>query len=205
MIDLYTANTSNGNRAAIILEECGLPYRVHKYDLMKGEHRTPEFLSVAPAGSIPVIVDPAGPGGKRITLAQSCAILLYVAEKAGKFIPQDAADRATAMQWLMQAGTDVSAASAAVFFNLALLPDKSEANGKFNQERVLRYFRDCERQLTGRDYLAGEISIADFALYPVYATRKPLIEAADSLPNVSAWGARIAARPGVQKGMQAAA
>ena len=205
MIDLYTANTSNGNRAAIILEECGLAYRVHKYDLMKDEQRTPEFLAIAPGGAIPVIVDPDGPGGMPFSLAQSCAILLYAADKAQKFLPQDPAARATAMQWMMHAATDVSASSAAVFYNMALLPDKSEANGKFNQERVLRYFGDCERQLTGRDYLAGEISIADFALYPVYAVRKPLIDAAGNLPNLTAWGARMAARPGVQKGMRAAA
>lgn len=205
MIDLHTASTSNGNRAAIILEECGLAYRVHKYDLLKGEHRTPEFEAIAPGGAIPVIVDSDGPGGKRFTLSQSCAILLYAADKAQKFLPKDPAARATAMQWLMHAATDVSSSSAAVFYNMALLPDKSEANGKFNQERVIRYFRDCERQLTGREYLAGEISVADFALYPVYAVRKPLLDAAGDLPNVTAWGARMAARPGVQKGMQAAA
>ena len=87
MIDLYTANSSNGQRAAIILEECGLSHRVHKYDLFKGEHKNPEFLAINPAGSIPVIVDSDGPGGMPITLAQSCAILLYASEKTGKFMP----------------------------------------------------------------------------------------------------------------------
>lgn len=206
MIELYTANTSNGSRAAIILEECGLPYRVHKYDLMRGEHRaSPEFMAVAPAGSIPVIVDPDGPGGEPITVAQSCAILLYIAEKAQKFLPRDPRVRAQAMQWMMQAATDVAYASAGVFFNMALLPDKTEANGKFYQERVLRYFRDCERQLKDREYLAGELSVADFALYPVYSVRKAMLDAADEFPNVTAWGARMAARPGVEKGMEAAA
>ena len=103
MIDLYTASTSNGRRAAIILEECGLPYRVHQYDLMKGEHKNPEFAAIAPGGSIPVIVDSDGPGGMPFTLAQSCAILLYAAEKTGKFMPRNAANRALALQWLMQA------------------------------------------------------------------------------------------------------
>ena len=204
MIDLYTANTSNGQRAAIILEECGLNYRVHKYDLMKGEHRNPEFAAIAPAGSIPVIVDSDGPGGMPITLAQSCAIILYVAEKTGKFMPRNFAARALTWQWLMQAATDISPVSANIFFNMALLPEKSEANGKFFQERVLRYFGDCDRQLGRNDYLAGEISVADFALYPVYAVRKKIIDEAGTLSHLTRWGEQMAARPGVQKGMQAA-
>ena len=83
MIELYTAQSSNGQRAAIVLEECGLPYRVRKLELMKGEQRTAEFLKINPAGAIPVIVDPEGPGGAPITLAQSGAIAIYAAEKTG--------------------------------------------------------------------------------------------------------------------------
>ena len=205
MIELYTGNTSNGQRAAVILEECGLPYRVHKYDLFKGEQRNPEFLAIAPAGAIPVIVDPDGPGGKPITLSQSCAIILYVAQKSGKFMPADPATRVAAFEWLMQAASDISAQSGNIFFNTVLLPEKSEANGKWFQERTLQKFGDCNRRLAGREYLAGEISIADFALYPVYAVRKQIIEEAGNLPDLVRWGERMAARPGVQKGMKAAA
>ena len=203
MIELHTANTSNGQRAAIILEECGLSYRVHKYDLMKGEHKNPEFAAIAPAGSIPVIVDSDGPGGMPLTLAQSCAILLYACEKTGKFMPRNFANRALAWQWLMQAATDVSPASANIFVNMMLLPEKSEANGRFFQERALKSFGDCDRQLADRDYLAGEISVADFALYPVYAVRKKIIDEAGTLHHLARWGDRMAARPGVQKGLQA--
>jgi GST-like protein len=204
MIDLYTANTSNGQRAAVILEECGLNYRVHKYDLFKGEHKNPEFAAIAPGGSIPVIVDSDGPGGMPLTLAQSCAIILYASEKTGKFMPRNFANRAMAWQWMMQAATDVSPASSGIFYNMVLLPDKSEANGKFFLERALRYFADCDRQLSGNDYLAGELSVADFALYPVYAVRKKNIDEAGTLANLTRWGERMGARPGVQKGMQAA-
>ena len=203
MIELHTANTSNGQRAAIILEECGLSYRVHKYDLMKGEHKNPEFAAIAPAGSIPVIVDSDGPGGMPLTLAQSCAILLYACEKTGKFMPRNFANRALAWQWLMQAATDVSPASANIFVNMMLLPEKSEANGRFFQERALKSFGDCDRQLADRDYLAGKISVADFALYPVYAVRKKIIDEAGTLHHLARWGDRMAARPGVQKGLQA--
>ena len=205
MIELHTGNTSNGQRAAVILEECGLPYRVHKYDLFKGEQRNPEFLAIAPAGAIPVIVDPDGPGGKPITLSQSCAIILYVAQKSGKFMPADPATRVAAFEWLMQAASDISAQSGNIFFNTVLLPEKSEANAKWFQERTLQKFGDCNRRLAGREYLAGEISIADFALYPVYAVRKQIIEEAGNLPDLVRWGERMAARPGVQKGMKAAA
>ena len=205
MIELYTANTSNGQRAAIILEECALPYRVHKYDLLQGEHRAdPAFMAVAPAGAIPVIVDPDGPGGKPITLSQSCAILVYVAQKSGKFLPEDMATRVAAMEWTMKAASDVSAASGNMFFNMALLPEKSDENGKWFLERALKQFGDCDRRLTDRDYLAGEVSVADFALYPVYAVRKKFIDEAGTLPHLMRWGERMAARPGVQKGMAAA-
>lgn len=206
MIELYTGNTSNGQRAAIVLEECGVPYRVHKYDLFKGEHRAdPAFMALAPAGAVPVIVDPDGPGGKPLTLSQSCAIALYVAEKTGRFLPADPVARIAAFEWLMHAASDAAAASALVFFNMAFLPDKSEANARWMVDRVLKRFADCDRRLAEREYLAGEISIADFALYPVYVVRKQFVDEAGNLPNLTAWGARMAAREGVRKGMAAAA
>jgi hypothetical protein len=113
-----------------------LPYRVHKLELMKGEQRTPEFLKINPAGAIPVIVDPDGPGGKPITLSQSGAIAIYAAEKTGKFLPQDPARRALALQWLMYAVTDCTAASMSVFFETVLLPEKKPENLKFCEERL---------------------------------------------------------------------
>ena len=93
MIDLYAAGTSNGMRARIALEECGLPYKLNFIDLAKGENRTPQLLAMNPNGQIPVIVDHDGPGGKPLTLSQSSAILLYCAEKSGKFLPGDPAAR----------------------------------------------------------------------------------------------------------------
>jgi GST-like protein len=94
MIDLYTANSSNGQRAAIMTEECGLPYTVHKLDLFGGAQRRPEFLKINPAGTIPAIVDHDGSGGKPLTMAQSGAILLYLAMKTGRFFTQAPARRA---------------------------------------------------------------------------------------------------------------
>ena len=115
MIDLYTAATSNGMRARIALEECGLPYKLNFIDLSKGENKTPQFLAMNPNGQIPVIVDHEGPGGKPLTLSQSTAILLYCAEKSGKFLPKDPAARAAMLQALMSASTDITPVFGAYF------------------------------------------------------------------------------------------
>src|SRR5258705_11487613 len=95
-------------RARNALEECGLPYKLNFIDLTKGEHKTPQFLAMNPNGQIPVIVDHEGPGGKPVTLSQSTAILLYCAEKSGKFMPKDAAAKPAGLQALMNASTDIT-------------------------------------------------------------------------------------------------
>jgi GST-like protein len=204
MIELYTWQTSNGQRAATLLEECGYAYRVHKVDLTKGEQQSPEFLKLNPLGAIPVIVDPEGPGGKPLTLAQSGAIDLYLAEKAGRFIPSDPERRVAAYQWLMLALTDCAPSSTGIFFTNVLLPDKSPANAAWFEARILRQFRVADARLADHEWLAGELSIADFALYPLYAVRKALVDAAGDLPHLTRWGAALAARPGVARAMHAA-
>lgn len=202
MIDLYTAATSNGHRAAIILEESGLPYRAHKLDLAKGEQKTPEYLRINPVGMIPAIVDHDGPGGKPLTLAQSGAIVLYVAEKIGKFIPTHAAAKATALGWFMHACVDCAAASSSIFLMTNAVPDKTPGNQAFFEQRLLRFLHACDGQLNGRAYLAEELSVADFALYPIYAARKQFIERAGDLPHLNRWAASMDARPGVARGLK---
>jgi GST-like protein len=202
MIDLYLAPTANGLRAAVALAECGLDYTPHKIDLAKGENRTPDFLKLNPAGQIPVIVDHAGPDGKPLTLAQSGAIVLYCAEKSGKFLPKDPARRAVALQWLMQAATDVAPVSGAIFQLEMVAPEKNEAITRHFHNRLVNFFAVCDAQLAGREYLAGELSVADFQLYPNYFARKALIDAAGGLANLHRWAATMAARPGVAKGMK---
>ncbi len=124
MIEFFTAQSSNGQRVAIMLEECALPYRVHALDLARGEQRDAEFLQINPAGQIPAIVDPEGPDGQPFALSQSAAILLYLAEKTGRFLPADSFRRAAAYQWLMQALADVAAASGSIFLLSKLAPVK---------------------------------------------------------------------------------
>jgi GST-like protein len=202
MIDFYTAGTANGHRAAIALEESGLAYRTHKLNLQAGDQRKPEYLKINPAGAIPAIVDDEGPGGKPLALAQSGAIVLYVAEKSGKFLPKDPARRAAALQWLLYACSDVAGGSGTLFQLSMVAPEKSAPNVEFFEKRLVNALRAADERLAGRDYLADEISVADLALYPVVATRKPVIEKHGGLPNLAKWAERMAARPGVAKGMQ---
>lgn len=204
MIDFYTAKSSNGQRAAIMLEECGLAYTLHRIDLAGGEQRTPAYLRINPAGTIPAIVDRDAPGGVSLQLAQSGAILLYLAMKTGRFFPLDPARRAEAFQWLMHATTDTAAASMAVFLLGNFVPEKSEANVAYFEERVISHLRVADGRLADREFLAGEVSIADFALYPIVVVRRPLVERAGDLPHLARWAAVMAVRPGVQRGMQAA-
>jgi GSH-dependent disulfide-bond oxidoreductase len=204
MIDLYTASTSNGRRAAIALEECGLAYRVHKLDLHSGDAKKPEFLKINPAGGIPVIVDLEEPNGKPISIAQSGAILLYCAEKSGKLLPKDPAKRIEAFQWFMQAVTDIVPSSSVLFY-LSLAPEQSMANAKFFEQRLLNYCAIADKQLAGREYLAGELSIADLALYPVIASRKALVDAASGLANLKNWEQRLSSRPSIVRAMVATA
>jgi len=204
MIDFHTANTSNGQRAAIMIEECGLPYLLHKLDLFGGEQRREEFLAINAAGTIPAIVDHDGPGGRPLMLAQSGAILLYLAMKTGRFFPIDPARRAEAFQWVMQATTDVAASSMSLFLLQRFVPDKSGVNDAWFEERIIAQLRVVDGRLRDRTYLAGEVSIADFALYPLTVVRGSLIERAGDLVNLERWAAVMAARPGVRRGMSAA-
>ena len=202
MIDFYTAGTSNGHRAAIALEESGLPYRAHKLNLMAGDQKKPEYLAINPAGAIPAIVDHEGPGGKPLALAQSGAIALYLAEKSGRMLPQDPARKAAALNWLMHACTDCAVTGGALFQLNSAAPEKSPANIAFFEQRLVNLVGVCEPRLAGREYLADEFSVADIALYPIVNQRRAAFEHAGKFPHLLAWLARVGARPAVAKGMQ---
>lgn len=202
MIDLYTAATGNGRRVSVMLEECGLRYTVHKIDLAKGDQRAPAFLEINPQGTIPAIVDGEGPGGQRITMGQSSAILVYLAEKTGRFLPAAGPKRARALQWLFAAATDAAPASGAVGQMTNAVPEKIPANTEHFEARLVRALKVFDKQLAGAEFLAGELSIADFALYPVVSQRKAFLDRDGGMPNLKRWEAAMAARPGVQRGMQ---
>jgi GST-like protein len=203
MIDLYAAGTSNGMRARIALEECGLPYKLNFIDLAKGENRTPQFLALNPNGQIPVIVDHDGPGGKPVTLAQSTAILLYCAEKSGKFLPKDPAARPAVLQALMSASTDITPVFGALTAMANAKPPHDASVQSF-KDRLRGLFKVWDDTLGKRKYAGGgEISVADLSLYAGYWRTKGAQPAVvEGLPNLDKWAAEMAARPAIQRAVK---
>ncbi len=200
MIDLYAAPTSNGMRARIALEECGLPYTFHRIDLTKGEHKTPQFLAMNPFGQIPVLVDSDGPGGKPVTLHQSTAILLYAAEKSGKHLPKDLAARPAFLESLMSASTDITPQFGAV--NAARGAKEPHApTVEVLKGRLRGLFETWDGLLAKRKYAAGiEFTIADVSLYAGYwRTKGAMADAVEGLKNLERWAAEMAARPAIQR------
>jgi GST-like protein len=200
MIDLYAAGTSNGMRARIALEECGLEYTFHPVALDKGEHKTPQFLAMNPNGQIPVIVDRDAPGGKPVTLSQSTAILIYCAEKSGKYLPQDGAARAAMLEALMIASTDVTPIFGSCF-GLMRSKEPHAPSIQLFKDRLHAFFKVWDDKLAQRKYCAGdEVTIADFSLYAGYARMKSVVpEVLEGLPNVTRWAGEMAARPAIQR------
>ena len=209
MIDFYTANSSNGQRAAIMLEECALPYTLHKLDLFAGEQGKPEFLAVNPAGAIPVIVDSDGPGGSPLTVAQSGAILVYLAEKAGALIPGGAAARYETLQWLMfqMGGIGPMFGQVGFFVKFAgrEFEDKRPRDRYVSEAK--RLLAVLEQRLEGREWIMGrEYSIADIATFPWVRNLVGFYGAGDLVgferfANVQRVLDEFAKRPAVQKGL----
>ena len=207
-IQLYGLPTPNGVKVSIMLEETGLPYEPHLVDIMKNESWTPEFLSLNPNGKIPAILDPDGPGGKPLGLFESGAILLYLAEKTGQFLPADPAKRYETIAWLMwQMGGIGPIFGQLGFFHKFAGKDYED---KRPRDRYVteskRLLGVLERRLEGRDWIMDEYSIADIAtlgwvrnLITFYEARE--IVDFDGLTNVPAWLERGLARPAVQRGL----
>ena len=203
MIDLYAWGTSNGMRARIALEECGLAYQWHPIDLAKGEHKTPQFLALNPFRQIPVLVDSDGPGGKPVTLHQSTAILMYAAEKSGKHLPKDPAARPAFLEALMGASTDITpqfgAVNAARMVKEAHAPTVEALKG-----RLRNLFAAWDGLLAKRKYAAGnELTIADLSLYAGYwRTKGAMADVVEGLKNLERWAAEMAARPAIQRALK---
>ena len=196
MIDLYTWTTPNGRKVSILLEELGIDYNVHAIDIGKDEQYAPEFLKISPNNKIPAIVD----HDTGVSLMESGAIMVYLAEKHGRFLPEGLAARAEVMQWLMwQMGGFGPMAGQAHHF-LHFNPGKAAyAEERFRAE-VKRLYGVLDKQLEGRDHICGEYSIADMACWPwVSRYEWQQIDLAD-YPNVRAWYQRLRARDAVQKG-----
>jgi GST-like protein len=199
MLQLYTAGTHNGIRANIALAESGLPYTVHKLNLSAGDQRRPDYLEVNPAGRIPALVDPQGPGGET-RISQSGAIMMYAANKSGKMWPASDAGKIAALQWLMFTCTDAAPWSGVYNQAMNMMPEKVDANIEFCKQRLLRWFGEAETQLGKTEYLAGELSLADYAIFPILNQRKALVEEAGMKNLLRLWS-KVGNRPAVQKGL----
>lgn len=210
VIQLYTLPTPNGVKVSILLEELNLPYDAHRVDISDAvaDQMTPEFLSLAPNNKIPAILDPDGPGGQPMGLWESGAILIYLADKAGRFLPAGGAARYEVLQWLMwqMGGVGPIFGQLGWFhrFKGAEIEDKRPRD-RFVAE-VRRLLTVLDRQLQGRDWICGDYSIADIACGGWVRNLRSGYDAAqlvglDDFPRVADWQARWLARPAVQRGL----
>jgi len=202
MIELHTWGTPNGRKVSIMLEECGLPYSVHKVDISKGEQFKPEFLKISPNNRIPAIVDPDGPGGKPISVFESGAILIYLADKAGKFLSKEPVAKYKTFEWLMWQMGGVGPMFGQAHHFLRAAPTKIEYGIKRYVDEAKRLYGVLDRQLATNPYAAGtEYTIADMAVFPWAARHEwHQVNLAD-FANVKRWYDTINARPAVTKGM----
>ncbi len=198
MIDLFTAATPNGWKVSIALEELGIPYTVHTLDLMKGEQKQDWYLRLNPNGRIPAIVDR---GNDDFAVFESGAILIYLAERAGRLLPHDPKGRSRVIQWLMfqMAGIGPMMGQANVFLRYA--PEKIPYAIERYQREVRRLFEVLERQLTVYEHIAGnDYSIADIAHWSWIHGHEWSGVSIEGLPHLAKWLDRVAARPAVQRG-----
>ncbi|MEM7222745.1 MAG: glutathione S-transferase N-terminal domain-containing protein [Pseudomonadota bacterium] len=200
-IQLYTWSTPNGRKASIALEEFGLPYSVHPINITQGEQHHPDFLKISPNNKIPAILDPDGPDGRPISLFESAAILFYLAEKTGRFLPEDPEVRLEAWQWLAwQMGNFGPMLGQAHHFRRFASEPHPYAIERYSNE-TQRLYNVLDRRLEGRAFLAGDYSIVDMATFPWAARYEWHGTDLADFPNVKRWYDSIAARPAVQRGM----
>ena len=197
MIDLYTAPTPNGHKASITLEELGIPYEVHIVNLLAGDQKQPAYLAINPNGRIPTIVDREEDG---FAVFESGAIMIYLAEKAGRLLPADRRGRSQVIQWLMfqMGGIGPMMGQANVFFRYA--PEKIPFAIDRYQREGRRLFEVLDHRLATHEYLAGDYSIADIANWSwVHIYPWPGISV-DGLDHLQRWLAAVGGRPAVQRG-----
>lgn len=198
MIDLYTSATPNGWKASVVLEEMAIEYQVHVIDLMKAEQKAAEFLKLCPNGRIPAIVDRSN---DNFSVFETGAIMIYLAEKTGQFLPKGDKERSQVMQWLMfqMSGIGPMMGQANVFYRY--FPEKIQPVIDRYQNEVKRLFSVLDLQLKENEYLTPEYSIADMANWCWVHTHEWSGVSLDGLPNLKRWVDQIALRPAVQKGI----
>lgn len=206
MIELYYWTTPNGHKITIFLEEAGLPYNLHPVNIGAGEQFKPDFLAIAPNNRIPAIVDTApADSGTPLSLFESGAILEYLADKTGQFLPQDARARARVMQWLFwqMAGLGPMAGQNHHFVQYA--PEKIPYAMTRYINETGRLYGVLNQQLAASEYVAGDYSIADMAIYPWIVPHEKQQQDLEKFPHVKRWFETVRARPAVQRAYAVAA
>ena len=201
-IQLYAFDTPNGRKISVALEEMGLPYDVHVVDITKGQQHEPAFVALSPNHKIPAILDPDGPGGQPLGLFESGAILIYLAEKTGLFMPKDAVRRLRALEWLMFQMAGFGPMPGQVHHFLGL---QDETDRRYGLQRYMaetrRLYGVMDAHLATHEHFADELSIADFAILGwVWRHPRHQVDLAD-FPNVQRWYQALTARPAVQRGL----
>jgi len=197
MIDLYTFTTPNGRKASIMLEEVELPYNVHKIDITKGDQFTPEFVAINPNSKIPAIVDQ----DSGITVFESGAILIYLAEKVGKLLPSNDKERFQVLSWLMLQMGSVGPMFGQLNHFKKFAPEKIPYAIERYEKETLRLYSVLDKQVAEREFICGDYSIADIATYPWVTIHEWQGLTLDSHPNLKRWVETVQQRPAVERGM----
>ena len=202
-IAFYTWNTPNGRKISVALEETGLPYKVHPINIGKDEQFAPEFLKISPNNKIPAIIDPDGPHGKPVSIFESGAILLYLGEKTGKFLPKELGERIQVLEWLMWQMGGFGPMPGQVHHFIAL---ENEQDRRYGLERyskeTRRLYGVLDRRLAEHEFVADKISVADFAILGWAWRHERHKVPLEDFPNVKRWYETIMARPGVKRGFE---
>jgi GST-like protein len=204
MIELYAYNTPNGRKIPVALEEMGLPYNVHVVDITKDQQLKPDFLRISPNNKIPAIVDTEGPGGVPLSVFESGAILLYLGEKTGQFLPADLRARVPVLEWLMWQMGGFGPMLGQVHHFLTVNGDDQRYGLERFMKETRRLYGVLDRRLAEVEFVAGALSVADFAILGwAWRHERHQVDMAD-FPNVRRWYDLLMARPAVQRGFAVA-
>lgn len=197
MIDLYTSPTPNGHKVSILLEELGVPYTVFPIELGKQEQKSPEYVRLNPNGRIPTIVD----RDANLTVFESGAILIYLAEKCGRLIPRETGPRSEVIQWLMFQMSALGPMQGQAHVFLRYFPEKLQAVIDRYQNETARIYGVLDRRLSGREYLCDQYTIADIATWPWINFHEWAGLSLDAYPHLKRWFESIEKRPAVDRGL----
>ena len=198
MIDLYTFTTPNGRKASVMLEEVELPYNIHTIDISKNDQFTPEYVAINPNSKIPAIID----RDTEITVFESGAILMYLADKTGKLLPKEQKPRYQVIEWVMFQMASVGPMFGQLNHFRRFAPEQIPYAIQRYEKETLRLYGVLDKQLADKEYICDEYSIADIATYPWVTIYEFQGMTLDNHPNLKRWHDTVSNRPAVQRGMK---